>query len=334
MNHRSMTQFITAATVMVFAVSAFAGDKSADRQRAQAGIFPPALSLARQVDEVLKRFGNMVTAYNVASGQEPVTIEIDFLGNQTGNNQLPADFAQWVRDALDKLGSDRIRNYRLLPAAFDSQTQSGIALPQLLGQRPKPPQATFRLTGIIEGSTQVFTRDRNGRLDGTAGGGHTAGDSSLTLDHSLTVTAITIGLTLELPNGIAVPGATAVYRIDAKQTEKNHGFSFYVGGNGFGLGSDVKVTQDPTDALYYAVAMNVVQVLGNGLGVPYYLCSSSFLPDTSLDERVRGIVARKTQADLERQLKRYMIVDGYKLDRQSADFTSLDRTHDAVLAQP
>ncbi len=319
----SREMLLAVSLVVLLALPACASDRSLARQRAKADVHPPSSLVRRPIDQALDRFGKMLAAYTTAEGIKPVTIEIDFLGNDSGNDQLPSDLGQFARDILARTG--QIQTYRTLPAGMLSSRTSAIALPQLLKDVPQTPRATFRLVGEIERATQVMVKYKNGRLDGTGGGGHTSTDSSLTGDRSLTVTAMTIGMTLEQPDRLDVPGATAEYRIDVNETDNNNGFSLYVGGNGFSFGSELKITQDWADAVYDALAMSIIQIVGNALNIPYYECSPNFAPDSGLQQRVRSAYRRTTQSQLERQLKRYMIVAGYNMNREHDELTADDR---------
>lgn len=90
----------------------------------------------------------------------------------------------------------------------------------------------------------------------------------------------------------------------------------YIGGNGFGLGSSLKITQDSSDAMYDTIAMNLVQITGNALRIPYYQCDDNFRPDNALEGRVRQAFGRLTDIQLEQELQRFMLVDGFNIGRQ------------------
>ena len=126
--------------------------------------------------------------------------------------------------------------------------------------------------GAIVGAEQVVVKGGDRRIDAQFGGHGTSTNGGATGDHSRMLTAITIALTLEAPNSLDVQGASAQCRIYVQQTDNNNGVELYVGGNGFGLGSRLKITQDSSDALYDTMAMNLVHIMGNALKIPYFQC--------------------------------------------------------------
>ena len=317
------------AAVVLFAgaASCLAGDKDLAKARAAAAAVSPAVAVRRPVDDVLEDFGRMVLTYNTANDKPPVIIEIDFLGNESSVDKYPNDAGQFARNGLERIG--QFQTYRALPAAIASPRSAGVTLPQLLQARPRPPQPTYRLVGVIDRAAEVVGKTSTRRADGTGGGGHTAWDGGISSERGTTITAITVGLTLELPNSVGVPGATAEYRYDLKETQRNGGFTVYVGANGFSLGSRLKTTQDSADALYTVMAWNLVHIMGNALEIPYYRCGSELAPDPALEERVHDGFLTMTRTQLEIRLKRYMIVDGFALDRTTVALTDKDS---AILA--
>lgn len=320
---RKTQHLLTMVFAAWFTACALGSDKALERQRARAGEIPLAHNVRLHADDVLESFGKMVVAYNTALGQDPPIIEVDYLGNLTGNSKFPTDFGPVVRHVLSRIG--QIITTRSLPAALDSPKPFIGPLSQLETERPKPPQSTFRIEGQIVGAQDVVTKTRNGRGDATAGGGHTATDGSLTGDRSLTITQLTIILNLEYPNGENVPWTSSRSRIDVNETGKNIGISLFVGGTGFAIGSGLKFAQDNSDALYSAVAFTLIQTIGIGMHMPYFRCIPAFPSDSRLEEMVRSGFARQTQSELEHRVKRFLIVAGFAMDTNTADLTIADR---------
>ena len=217
------------------------------------------------------------------------------------------------------------RTFRTLPEAAASKGSSGFVLPQLLRDRGTPPKPDFRLVGVIESAEQVVVKGGNGRLDGQGGGGWTATNGGATSDHSRTVTAITIALTLETRDSLDVEGASARYRIFVQQTENNRGVELYVGGNGFGIGSRIRITQDSSDAIYDTMAANLIQILGTALKVPWDRCDSQFRRNVSLERRVRQDFGALTDLELEDELRRFMLVEGFRIGRQPGPLQATDQ---------
>ena len=195
----------------------------------------------------------------------------------------------------------------------------------MLRDRGTPPKPDFRLVGVIEGAEQVVVKGGNGRLDGQGGGGWTSTNGGANFDRGRTLTAITIALTLETPDSLDVEGASARYRIFVEQTESNRGVELYMGGNGFGLGSRLRITQDSSDAIYDLMAMSLIQILGTALRIPYDRCDAQFHRDAALERRVRQDFGGLTDLELEDELRRFMLVEGFKIGRQQGPLQSTDQ---------
>jgi hypothetical protein len=307
----------------LFNASAIGADKSSEKERKKAVVLPSPVVVRRPVDRVLKELGDMIASYTAARGEGPIITEIDYFGNESGSDKLPNDLSQYVRDAIEQIGE--IRTFTTFPSGYGSPRVSGGSIPYFVNDRPKHPQATFRLVGTIERSTDALVRQRNGSGAAMFGGGSTQSNGEITGDRNKKITALTIGVTLETPNGLSIPGASARYRIDLEESEKNNSVAFYIAGNGIGLGSRLRITQESADALYDTVAMAIVQVIGNATRVPYHRLSPNFAPDQDLEDRVRDGYSRMTQAELEPHLKRYMLVAGFGLDQRRQELTDLDR---------
>lgn len=99
----------------------------------------------------------------------------------------------------------------------------------------------------------------------------------------------------------------------------------YVGGNGFGLGSRLRITQDSSDAIYDSMAVNLIQILGAALKLPVHRIDSQFRRDAALEQRVRQEFGGLTDLELEDELRRFMLVDGFKIGRQPGPSLPLTR---------
>ncbi|QOY88168.1 hypothetical protein [Paludibaculum fermentans] len=322
-----MQQRFIGIMMLVVAVTgktpAWAGDKGLEKALRQTSPLPRPIEVRRPVDVTLDQFRQLVLAYGIPMGYGPIVIEIDYLGNISMNDKYPNDIGQYARDVLAKIGV--FRTFRTLPQAAASTGSSGFVLPQLLRERGTPPKPNFRLVGSIVGAEQVVVKGRNGRLDGQGGGGQTATNGGASFDRGSTVTAITIALTLETWDSLDVEGASARYRIFVEQTESNRGVDLYVGGNGFGLGSRLRITQDSSDAIYDSMAVNLIQILGAALKLPVHRIDSQFRRDAALEQRVRQEFGGLTDLELEDELRRFMLVDGFKIGRQPGPLPPADK---------
>jgi len=286
---------------------------------------PPPAPVQRPLDSMLSEFGIMVGPYvTAATGERSIPIEIDFIANEVVDKELPTDLGQYARNVIEKIG-DPFETYRTWPAIANTARPAGGTLALLPSDRPKPPRPAYRLVGSLLRASERLAKHREGRADGQFGGGHTQWDTEITGDHTRTLTSLTVALTLEDPSGVAVHGATAVYRIEVEKSELNRSVSVYVGGSGIGGGSKLTTTQDWGDAFYDATAIAVVHLLGNALLVPYYRCSPLFAMDQGLDQRVRDALLRYTRTELEQYVKRYLFVAGYPIDMHGPDLTDADR---------
>jgi hypothetical protein len=320
---RRLIRIMMLVVAVICTTPAWAGDKGLEKALRQTSPLPRPIEVRRPLDDALARFRQIVLAYGIPMGYGSIIIEIDYLGNISMNDKYPNDIGQYARDALAKIGV--FRTFRTLPEAAASKGSSGFVLPQLLRDRGTPPQPDFRLVGSIVGAEQVVVKGRNGRLDGQGGGGRTATNGGANFDRGSTLTAITIALTLETRDSLDVEGASARYRIFVEQTENNHGVELYVGGNGFGLGSRLRITQDSSDAIYDSVAMNLIQILGAALKVPYDRCDTQFQRDAALEQRVRQQFGSLTNLELEDELRRFMLVEGFKIGRQPGPLQPADQ---------
>src|SRR5579872_5600386 len=266
----------------------------------KSAVLPAPVAVQRPLDATLADFGAMLGAYvTAATGERPIRIEIDFIGNESGiDKELPTDLGQYGRNVIEKIGAP-FETYRTLPAFLSMPRPAGSSLALVLGDRPKPPEPSYRLVGSLLRASERAVVGRDNRADGLVGGGHSQADLQITGDHRRTITSITLALTLESPNGVAVRGATAEYRIDVERSELNRSVSIYVAGSGIGGGKKVTLTQDSADALYDATAACIVHLLGNALLVPYYRSSPVFGVDEALVGRVQDAFNRLTRAELE-----------------------------------
>jgi len=286
------------------------------------------------MDPALADFGAMLAAYvTAADGDQSIIIEVDYVANDSGNKDLPMDLSHYVRLALVRIGKP-LEAYRKWPSILLATGPAAYTLPLLPDDRPKPPQPTFRLVGSLLRASERLAKGRDASGYALLGGGHTQTDAQAKSSRTRTLTDITVLLTLEYPNGVAVPGAAAEYRIYVERSESDSSFSVFVGGTGIGGGTKATVTQDAGAGIYEAVAMSVMHLLGNALLVPYDRCSPLFVRDQALDERARDAFSGLTRSGLEQNIKRYLFVQGYPLDKHGPDLTAEDRaivTHEVHL---
>lgn len=284
----------------------------------------PAL-VRRPVDPVLENFGKMVRAYMAALEERTIAIEIDCLPNDTGiDKELPSEVGQFVRNAVEKIGKPFV-TIRSCPSWALLKTPAATTVGLLQQDRPKPPPADFKIVGSLQRASECLVEGGDNRIDVMAGNGSGQLNASATKERRRTVTCLTLTLNLEGRNGQVVKGAAAVYKMTVDKTELNRSISIYVGGSGIGGGRKVTLTQDVGDAISDAVAAAVIHVLGNALLVPFYRCDELFFPDRTLDERAREAFSRLTRAELEQNVNRYLLIDGYQTSWPNPNLTDGDR---------
>ena len=311
---------------LVVLTSGCVSNKAIQSALAKPAQLPVPVAPIRSTDAILVEFGAMLGPYvTAATGERPIPIEIDFIGNESGiDKELPTDLSQYARNVIEKIGGP-FETYRTWPAIVASPRPAGSTALHFPNDRPKPPEPAYRVVGSLLRASERAVVGRDNRGDGMFGGGHTQTDLQLSGDQRRTITSLTLALTLEGPSGVAVRGASAEYRIEVEKNELNRSISIYVGGSGIGGGKKLTVTQDTGDALYNATAVAVMHLLGNALMVPYYRCGSLFPVDDALDNRVMNSLNRLTQSELERNVKRYLFADGYTMDMRGPDLTEEDR---------
>jgi phosphate transport system substrate-binding protein len=158
------------------------------------------------------------------------------------------------------------------------------------------------------------------------GSGARSTDGQRQRESRSTATSVTLFLGLEQPSGLGVHGATATYQIDLIKSEKNGGWNLFVGGSGLSSSSRLKVAEtDLIGALTDITACAVVHILGNAYMLPYFRLGDMFAPDAALEARVKETFSRLADADLERNLKRYLILSGRKLSLSSPDLSTEDQ---------
>ena len=287
-------------------------------------------TVRRPIQESLRDFGKLVRALTLLEDREFI-VEIDFLPNDSGiQKELPADIGLYARKVLADIGSP-FRTSRTLPSIALLQSPAAAALPFQQRDQLKPPY-TFRLVGSLQRASEYLVVGGDSTADGQVNGKLKA-DIQFTKDHRRTLSAISVVLGLDAPDGLGLPGATAQYRVFTEKNERNRSLSFYLAGSGIGTGTKVVATQDAGDALYDAIGAAVVQTLGHALLIPYYRTAPIFEVDESLDMRFKDSLMRMTRSQLEQILKRYLWLDGFHMDMSSPDLGLYDRAVVAVEAR-
>src|SRR5437588_4560686 len=160
----------------------------------------------------------MVMAY-VMTQEGNVVIEVDFIPNESGiDKEMPSDLGFYVRNAVEKIGTPFL-TFRTLPNSTLLKTPAGITLPQVQRDQTKAPQAAYKIVGSLQRASERVQYGNDARADGLFGGGRSQTDAQVTGEHQRTGTTLTLALNVEKPDGLAVPGGTAVYRIAVERTE-------------------------------------------------------------------------------------------------------------------
>ncbi len=272
----------------------------------------PVVYVRERSFDDLAKFGLQARAYTLMLGDKRIVVGVDYIRNLSGvSEELPCDLSDYVINAITHIGS-QFGTYRMYPGA--------VAVPGvLLAAATQPgtgqmPAVDFWIAGSLERASEITKYESKSGADGAGGGGHTQFDIHAGRNRRRTIKSLTVTFTLEGPDKVSIPGASATYRIDVEQMQRERAFSVYVAGSGLSLDSTVTITQNLDDAIYDATAASVIHLLGNALLVPYYVCGSAFRPDEDLDQRVHDSLKRLTKQDLEQNLKVWMAVEGYPVD--------------------
>ena len=275
-----------------------AGDKAASMSAPQYVVPPTQVNLAD--------FGALVRAYTASMGDRRIIVAVNHIRNLSGIlEELPSDLSDYVVNAICKMGP-QFGAYR----EYEGPLVPGLLVPPVPAPAERP-QAPLRISGMLAAAADVEKHDSRRRADVMGGNGKGEFNGSLSRNRTQTIKSLTVTFTLEGPDHVSI--ASASYRVLVEKDEAEHSFSFYVAGNGIGLDSAQMRTHSLADAIQDASDAAVIHLLGNALLVPYYRCGSIFAVDSNLDKRVRDTLARLTRADLEQNIKTFMIVDGYTM---------------------
>ena len=271
---------------------------------------PVAIYAQGPSDDVLSDYATMLKAYVVpVTLDHPVVFEIDYIANQSGvDKDVPADLSSWVRSVLERIG-DPFETYRTWPSIAGS-AHGNVLLGPHGPDRPKPPVPSFRVVGVLSGFKETLVNNKNHKLDIAFGGGDTSTNIQAALDRTRTVTTLSVSLTLERPDTVAVRGTTVDYEIDIAKDEKNRSIGLYVGGSGIGVGAKLTASQNTSDMMREAVAMAVIHMTAAAFQVPYYRCSPSFSKNERLDKSVNRAFATLGDGQLEDSIRRYLFLAG------------------------
>ncbi len=303
-----------------------AADKHIEKALRQIPPVAQPVEVLRASDSRLAAFGVMYSVYRAAFDDGPIVFEIDRMASDASNDKLPSDISQFVRNALARTGI--LRSYMLYPEGASSTGMLAPMLPymwQSLEARAKPPTPTFRLVGKLQRATETLNKGNDGRTDGEFGGGKTLSSIQLSRDKSAIITALTLTLMAERIDRIDEPNAISVQRVLVVQSERNGSLSIYIGANGIGFGSKMKISQDSFDSLTDAVGAGLLKVLGICLRVPHWRLSGYANRDSALEQRMYEMFVRLTPGQLEQQIKRFMIIAGFGIDVKSVEMTPDDR---------
>jgi hypothetical protein len=318
-----IARLVLASAVHVFAGPAWAGDKVLEKALLGTPPLRVPIEVRRPVDDVLRQFGLMEAAYRLPMGNSEITIAINPLGNISGNDKFPYDVSRYASDVFSKMRV--FRTFTSLPDGAALRDNSGVALSQLLNARETPPQPSFRLVGGIVNAEPVVVRETGGRLDAQFGGKHAMTNGGATGKRGGMLTALTISLSLQHPNSVEVEGASVRYRIIIEETDDSKGVQAAFLGNGFGFSASRKITQDSSFAIYDAMALALIHIMGNALRIPYFQCDNRLGYDTALENQVSQDFSKLTELELEDKLQRFMIVDGFNIGRQPVPLKPADR---------
>ncbi len=266
------------------------------------------------VRDALPDFNNVLRAY-VFSDRD-IVIRNDGVFNESLEKTWPTD----VRQTLAQVLSDMAPPVRMLQA--EKPVLQGV-FPSVPITPPQGPQPDFVIYGNVVYRNTVAASERR-----VQGGFETNGRPKSNADHSRDDTReaveIKVGLTIGLPNGLAV--ASCMYRIIVERHEQSTSTSVFIAGSGGGVDRKFTVQENSGDGLYEAMFAIVANLLGHALKIPYYRVSPIFAGgDSVLDASVRQLLNRMSRLELEQQVKRFMWIDGFPMIQTTPVMTDADR---------
>ena len=216
--HRVSFGCIIFACLIVTATSGCVTSTAVNRAIIGTGELKPPAPTRRPIRMSLSQFAKMVQAYTTIE-ESDLVIEVDLIPNDSGiDKELPVDLGFYARNVLEDIGSP-FRTTRTWPIYVLLNRPAGAGMPFVQRDQPKPPPATFRLVGSLLRASELVVVGNDGRID-VAGNGGTPFDGQASGDHRRTISTITIGLSLESPNGLSVRGATSAYKIFLERSER------------------------------------------------------------------------------------------------------------------
>lgn len=274
------------------------GDKDASMSAPQVVVPQTQINLAD--------FGALVRAYTATMGDRRIIVAVNYIRNLSGIlEELPSDLSEYVVNAICKIGP-QFGAYR----EYDGPIVPGMFVPPVPAPADRQP-ASLRISGMLAAAADVEKRESRRRIDVMGGNGKSEFNGGLSRNRSQRIKSLTVTFTLEGPDRVSI--ASASYRILVEKNEGERSLSFYVSGNGIGFDSAQMKTRSLADAIQDASSAAAIHLLGTALLVPYYRCGSIFAIDSNLDKRVRDTLSRVTRADLEQNIKTFMIVDGHTM---------------------
>jgi hypothetical protein len=264
----------------------------------------------------------MVRAYTVVDDREFV-IAIGLIRNEI-DKDLPADLADYVRKALQNVGKPFV-TVKVVPDEAQLNTAASMGLTFLAAERPKPPAAALVLRGAVSRADDVIVSDSTLRVGVLAGKKSISIDAARERENRDNTSTWTVGLTVESSNGVAIPGASAMYRVHLVRSERNGSRSGYVAGSGAGEDFKLAVAQEGADALYDATALGVMDVLARALLLPAYRADPRLPAAPTIVVQLHDVLNRLTRAQLEQHVKRFLWLAGFSMDLASPTLTDKDR---------
>jgi len=255
-----------------------------------------------------EEFGHMVAAYaERIDDKNGLMCEIEFSGNYSSEPKMPSDLRPYLERALNDVG-EPVRFYaRHSPLVRVDGPGVAAGLATVYGKSEKPPerpQAALLVTASLLRATETFEYENS--VEGGILVPKT--DARMGVSRKIILKPITVQVSVSLPNGVSLPGATATYKVTAKEDEKNRSLGIFVAGNGITHDRRIANVQDMGEALATVTMAALIEAMGMALQIPYYRLDSYFQPNARLDQYFRYGLVSKSLRDLEDQARWYLWV--------------------------
>jgi hypothetical protein len=264
---------------------------------------------ATQLSKALHEFGLMTEIYGTPKTRFMARDVIDNTGSSLATNaEIPRDISEMTKSTLNAIGGSVI----YIP--YDPDFVINSASTGYSGFKEKLIPNVVVSGGITEFDRGLETRGKN--MDLGMDGSYR--DKALAAEYSSaekeSVASITLDFNLidfESLAGISKMQAVNSIKVHKATEEKSIGFSII--GNSIGFQGTVKKIQGRHAAVRLLVQVNLMQIIGKYLKLPYWRLLPNMSPDPVVISRVITDYYAMEQSERIKTIQEYLILNGYPL---------------------